>query len=157
LVWPKGRPDAAPFALDRTGRIYQIADGQAHEVLDISGEVAAVSESGALGLALHPRFEDGSGPTPYAFVWYNARGSPNNMHRLSRFGWNAASRSFDPGSELVLVEEQETHLEHNAGRVAFGPDGFLYFANGDDLNSDNHQTLGRALFAGIFRIDVDSI
>ena len=33
-----------------------------------------VSEGGALGMALHPAFGDGSGASPYVFVWYNANG-----------------------------------------------------------------------------------
>lgn len=152
LVWPKA-PGAAPLVLLRQGTVVQIAGGNARTVLDFSGNVSMVSEAGALGMALHPDFGDGSGGHPYAYVWYNASGS---KQRLSRFTWSAANGAFDAGSELVLVEETEQAYEHNAGRVAFGPDGFLYFGNGDDLNTANHQRIDRALFAGIFRIDVDS-
>jgi uncharacterized repeat protein (TIGR03806 family) len=155
LVWPKVA-GASPFVLQRTGKVLQIDGTTAREVLNISSAVAVISEGGALGMDLHPSFGDGSGPTPYAFIWYNAFGQPKNKQRLSRFTWSAAGKSFDPASELVLVEEEEEHAEHNAGRVQFGPDGFLYFGNGDDINEANHQRLDRALFAGIFRIDVDA-
>lgn len=151
LVWPKV-PGAAPFVLERQGSIVQIANGTARKVLDFSGNVSMISEAGALGMAIHPDFGNGSGGHPYAYVWYNANGS---KQRLSRFTWNAAANAFDGGSELVLVEEAEQAYEHNAGSVRFGPDGFLYFGNGDDLNTANHQRIDRALFAGIFRIDVD--
>lgn len=155
LVWPKV-DGAPPFVLERTGRVVQIAGGVAREVLSFASSVALVSESGALGMALHPQFGDGSGPSPYMFVWYNAQGGAKNRQRLSRFTWSTASQTFDRASELVLVEEDEEKPEHNAGHIQFGPDGFLYFGNGDDLNEQNHQRLDRALFAGIFRIDVDS-
>ena len=59
-------------------------------------------------------------------------------------------------SQNRMSEEAEERSMHNAGHIQFGPDGFLYFGNGDDLNSANHQRLDRALFAGLFRIDVDS-
>lgn len=155
LVWPKV-DGAAPFALERTGTVVRIDGGKTEVVLDISGSIALMSEGGALGMALHPMFGDGAGPSPYAFLWYNAKGGARNKQRLSRFRWNAETKSFDAGSETILVEEEEEQAEHNAGRVAFGPDGFLYFGNGDDSRDHNHQRLDRALFAGIFRIDVDS-
>ena len=156
LVWPKV-DGAAPFLLERTGRVLELAGGgAARTVLDFSSSVALVSESGALGMALHPAFGDGSGVSPYVFVWYNAQGDANNRQRLSRFTWSAATRTFDPASESVLLEEAEGRPEHNGGRIQFGPDGFLYFGNGDDIDTANQQRLDRALFAGIFRIDVDA-
>lgn len=156
LVWPKV-DGAAPFVLERTGRVLSLGTGGAHLVLDISDAVALISESGALGMALHPMFGDGTGAKPYVYVWYNARGASANTQRLSRFTWSTMTSSFDRSSEAILVEEAEKAAEHNGGRIQFGPDGFLYFGNGDDLDEANHQRLDRALFAGIFRIDVDSI
>ena len=154
LVWPKA--GARPFELDRLGRVLELDVDSARVVLDFSSQVALRSEDGALGLALHPEFGDGTGPKAYAFIWYNAKGTPNHLQRLSRFTWDPASRTFLRASELMLVEEPELRPEHNAGHIQFGPDGFLYFGNGDDINPANHQRLDRALFAGIFRIDVDS-
>jgi uncharacterized repeat protein (TIGR03806 family) len=151
LVWPKIK--GAPFALERMGTILRIEGNARKEILDISDEVHMAGEGGALGMALHPQFGDGTGPKPYVYVWYNAVG---DKQRLSRFTWSAASQTFDRASELVLLDQAEINNEHNGARIAFGPDGFLYFGNGDDLNPLNHQTLTRALFAGIFRIDVDS-
>jgi uncharacterized repeat protein (TIGR03806 family) len=155
IVWPKV-DGAPPFVLERAGRVLELGGGPARLVLDFSASVAMLSESGALGMALHPAFGNGSGASPYVFVWYNAQGGENNRQRLSRFTWSVATRTFDPASEMVLLEEAETRPEHNAGRIQFGPDGFLYFGNGDDINTANHQRLDRALFAGIFRIDVDA-
>lgn len=152
--WPVGA-GARPFELERFGRIYELGASAAREVLDFTDEVAMRSEAGALGMALHPEFGDGTGPRAFVYVWYNAQGSPSQQ-RLSRFTWDPTSRTFLPASELKLIEEVETRALHNAGRMQFGPDGFLYFGNGDDLNTANHQRVDRALFAGIFRIDVDS-
>jgi uncharacterized repeat protein (TIGR03806 family) len=153
IVWPKVA-GAPALVLERDGRVLELSPGERRQVLDFRGRVEMHSEGGAIGLALHPQFGDGSGDKPYAYFWYNAKGDPKKQ-RLSRFTWNAAARAFDAGSEVVLVEENETKAEHNGGRLAFGPDGFLYFGNGDDINSANYQRLDRALFAGIFRIDVD--
>jgi uncharacterized repeat protein (TIGR03806 family) len=144
LVWTKG---AEVFALERVGTVTDLG-GAPREVLDFSDAVAMKGEGGALGLAVHPKFAE----KPYAYVWYNAKGS---KQRLSRFTWSPATKTFDRASEKILVEQEEQHTEHNGGRIAFGPDGFLYFGDGDDINEANHQRLDRALFAGIFRIDVD--
>lgn len=152
--WPRVQ-GARPFELERFGRIYELGVTAAREVLDFSASVAMRGEAGALGMALHPEFGDGTGPRAFVYVWYNARGTPSQQ-RLSRFSWDPTSRTFLPGSEFKLVEEVETRALHNAGRIQFGPDGFLYFGNGDDLNAANHQRVDRALFAGIFRIDVDA-
>jgi uncharacterized repeat protein (TIGR03806 family) len=152
LVWPKTK--GAPFALERMGQIVRIENNTRKEILDFSDAVHMAGEGGALSIALHPQFGDGTGAKPYVYVWYNATG---DKQRLSRFTFNAGTQIFDRGSELVMLDQAETKNQHNGGRIAFGPDGFLYFGNGNDLNDANHQTLTRALFAGIFRIDVDMV
>src|SRR6185436_12925942 len=87
----------------------------------------------------------------FLYVWFN---SIDSTQRLARFTWDPVTRQL--GNELDLVTETEVRpIVHNAGRMQFGPDGFLYFGNGDDADTANHQTISRALFAGIFRIDVD--
>jgi glucose/arabinose dehydrogenase len=154
LVWRKQK-GAPPFALNYPGFVSIVTGDGANKVLDFSASVSTERESGALGLALHPKFDDASDPHPYAFVWYDTNGSPQTQ-RLSRFTWSQASQTFDPASETILVEQAEQSPNHNGGKVAFGPDGFLYFGNGDDENKANHQTLENGLFAGIFRIDVDA-
>ncbi|MBX3232145.1 MAG: PQQ-dependent sugar dehydrogenase [Labilithrix sp.] len=150
IVWT-APPERRAFILERGGNVIVMENGARRNVLDISGEVALESEGGALGFALHPAFGAGK---PFAYVWYNAKGEPKNKQRLVRYTWSAGAERFE--SPLVMIEQEEERPEHNAGRLAFGPDGFLYFGNGDDINSVNHQTIARALFEGIFRIDVDS-
>ncbi len=155
VVWPKVS-GAPTLLLDRRGYVLELTAGGSRRVLSFPATVALSSEDGALGMALHPAFGDGTGPKPWVFIWYNAVGSPRHTQRLSRFTWDAQTRTLPRASELILVEEAEERALHNAGHIQFGPDGFLYFGNGDDLNTANHQRVDRALFAGLFRIDVDS-
>jgi glucose/arabinose dehydrogenase len=152
IAWAKDND--APFVLERTGQIKRIEGGKtARTVLDFGSQVHVEGEGGALGLVLHPLFGDGTGPKPYVYVWYNALPL---TQRLERYTWDAAQNAFDPGSALTMIEQQEFENVHNAGKLLFGPnDGFLYFGNGDDARTDNHQTITNGLFAGIFRIDVD--
>jgi glucose/arabinose dehydrogenase len=156
MQWPAGA--TLPFVLQRDGSIIRPhTDGTRELLIDFSAEVVMQEEAGALGMALHPKFADPVAPKPYAYVWYNAAGMPTHQ-RLSRFTWNPATSVFDPASELVMVEQTEATLEHNGARIRFGPDGYLYFGNGDDtFPAVNAQTLSGGLFSGIFRIDVDMI
>ncbi|RYZ59738.1 MAG: hypothetical protein EOP08_15225, partial [Proteobacteria bacterium] len=56
-----------------------------------------------------------------------------------------------------MVEQRESATEHNGAHVRFGPDGFLYFGNGDDNRPTvTPQRLDAGLFSGLFRIDVDN-
>jgi len=161
IAWPKGQP--SPFVLERTGQIKRIENGgkTARKVLDYGPEVHVSGEGGAVGMAIHPQFGDGTGAKPYIYVWYNAcePASPCNAsysQRLQRYTWSTGLNAFDPASVLTMIEEREFENVHNAGKMAFGTDGFLYFGNGDDIQIANHQTITRGLFAGVFRIDVDS-
>jgi uncharacterized repeat protein (TIGR03806 family) len=155
MEWPAG--STKPFVLQRGGAIVRLnGDGTRVLVLDFESVVAARAEAGALSMALHPKFADATAPQPYVYIWYNAEGAPTHQ-RLSRFTFNAATGLFDRASELIMVDQTESKPEHNGARIRFGPDGFLYFGNGDDTrNNETPQTLVGGLFSGVFRIDVDS-
>lgn len=147
MVWPSS---GAPFILEFRGKIVQVEGTTNRTLLDFSSDVNMAGEAGTLGMALHPRFGDGSGDRPYAYIWYNAKGG---VQRLVRYTYSTSTRTF--GNRHIILEQPEHENEHNGGRLLFGRDGFLYFGNGDDLDKRNYQTLSRGLFAGIFRIDVD--
>jgi hypothetical protein len=58
------------------------------------------------------------------------------------------------GSRLLIKEIPKTNLAHNAGHIAFGPDGYLYWTLGDDLVIRYAQDL--TMWNGkMLRIDVD--
>ncbi len=154
MDWATGT--AAPFYLHRQGYILRLPAASDRELLlDFSSEVYANDEAGALGMALHPKFAAGQ---PYVYVWYNwtNNGGATTHQKLARFTYNTATKVFDPASELDLVDQTETTHFHNGAKLRFGPDGFLYFGNGDDQNTAvTAQTLTGGLFSGVFRIDVD--
>ena len=158
ITWPK-EPGAAPFVLERTGQIRTVANGQRRDLLDFGSKVHVAGEGGALGIALHPQFGDGTTVNQYVYVWYNACDVPRcrsaYTQRLERYTWDAATSRFSPDSAYTMIEQREYENVHNSGKLVFGPDGYLYFGNGDDIQDSNHQTITNGLFAGIFRIDVD--
>jgi uncharacterized repeat protein (TIGR03806 family) len=159
------------FVGEREGRLWSFApDGSAKTlVLDQSARTQGFSDSGLLGLALHPQFgRPGAPGRNYLYVWYNHSEHPKgslekppdvltpSVNRLSRFTLADGAGRIDPASELVLIEQPCTSLFHNGGAMFFHPvDGFLYLGLGDDENLENTQRIDAGLFSGVIRIDVD--
>jgi glucose/arabinose dehydrogenase len=158
-----------PFVLERTGQIRRMADDGTwdyqHPVVDFSAKVNVQGEGGAVGMVLHPSFGDGTGTHDFIYVWYNAcqndTGGPFGCNtysqKLERYTFHAATNTAD--TPTLFIEEAEFQNIHNAGRMLFGADGYLYFGNGDDGDEGdygNHQTVTNAMFAGLFRIDVNA-
>ena len=112
------------------------------------------SERGLLGLAFHPRYAANG----RFFVFYTQRGSGDL--RISSFVVSATNPDrADPGSEReVLTIPHPDFANHNGGRLAFGPDGYLYIGVGDGGSANdprnNAQNLSQ-LLGKILRIDVD--
>ncbi len=149
--------DARLFVCEQRGRIIVI-DEQGQRLstpfLDIETQVQDGSnEQGLLGLAFHPDFSNNG----YFFVSYTIS---NGSSRLSRFEVNPNNANLAlTNSEKVLLDVPQPYDNHNAGDVAFGPDGFLYYTMGDgglgndpDLNGQDLKTL----LGSILRLDVDN-
>lgn len=106
--------------------------------LDLRPNMVAINkgmeERGLLGLALHPRFK--SNRKVYAVYSAprrtNAPAQWDHTERLSEFkAVGSDFTSADPTSERVILEIDQPDWNHNSGRLAFGPDGFLYMSVGD--------------------------
>lgn len=123
-------------------------------------------ERGLLGLALHPKFADNG----RFFVYYSAplrETCPTNWDHtthLSEFTASPDRTTANLASEKRLLEFNQPYFNHNGGRIAFGPDGFLYIGTGDggNANDEGHDRspIGNAqdlttLLGKFLRIDVD--
>ncbi len=125
---------------DQAGVIYLLdRDGKRAEqpFLDLRDKLSTVGkgmeERGLLGLALHPQFKSNR----KFYVVYSAPlrdGAPeqwDHTERLSEFKTTGDFSRAEPASERVVLEIDEPDWNHNSGRIAFGPDGFLYWSVGD--------------------------
>ena len=160
------------FVCEKTGRLMVVTDlgsiPKKTVFLDLpalltaksQGLLATNAEWGLLGVAFHPKFRENG----YFFVTYDftidEAGRKLSFNRLSRFSVSHSDpNQADPDSELPLITQLDEAPNHNGGCVLFGPDGYLYFSNGDEGGANdqfnNARFIDKDFFAGIFRIDVD--
>jgi glucose/arabinose dehydrogenase len=106
---------------------------------------------GLLGLAFHPQFED----TRLFYLNYTPKETRKTVSRVAEWRWEKGSA---PKEQRVIMEVEQPYQNHNAGALAFGPDGYLYIGWGDggwaDDPHDNAQN-PRVLLGKMLRIDVD--
>jgi uncharacterized repeat protein (TIGR03806 family) len=161
------------FVCERMAKIQLIPDVTAsfptktvfldlHQVISGRSPVETIQnwvmgENGLLGLAFHPNYAANG----YFYIAYTVRIDGGSFYqRISRFKVSDADPNVaDPASELVLLQQLDEGYNHNGGDLHFGPDGYLYYATGDeeaqrDLRF-NSQKINLDFFSGIFRIDVD--
>src|SRR5207237_4699290 len=93
-----------------------------------------------LGVAFDPNFA----ANHFVYVYYTAT-TPAVHNRISRFTANGDVAV--PGSEVVIFEldNLSAATNHNGGALAFGHDGKLYAAVGENANGANSQSLNTVL------------
>jgi glucose/arabinose dehydrogenase len=119
----------------------------ADPVLDLSDRVNSTqNERGLLGIVPAPSF----GRTAQVYVAYTRL--PDNALTLARVPLGDPSRE-----EVLLTQDHAQFSNHNAGQLAFGPDGFLYWSLGDGGSAGDPfaaaQNLG-TLLGKVLRLDV---
>jgi glucose/arabinose dehydrogenase len=171
------------FVVDQIGQIRVItAEGELLEeaFLDIRERLVSLDENyderGLLGMAFHPTYAENG----RFFLYYSAplqAEAPadwDHTSHLSQFTVSGDNPDVaDPASEQLLLAVDQPQGNHNAGSIAFGPDGYLYVPLGDGGAADdvglghvedwyetnvggNGQDLGQNLLGSILRLDVDN-
>jgi glucose/arabinose dehydrogenase len=148
--------DPRLFVVEQDGLIKIIADGQvmAEPYLDVSTLVSRDgSERGLLGLAFHPDYNTNG----QFFINYTDR---NGNTVVARYGVSSENPDqADISSATVVLTVVQPYPNHNAGQLAFGPDGYLYIGLGDGGSANDPQSNGQnplALLGKMLRVDVNS-
>ena len=182
------------YVSDQTGEVWVVdQDGRLDQpFVDVSDRMVtlgkfwgsyadpdqAYDERGLLGIDFHPDYPD----TRQVYLHYSA--PPDGVEGTLPDGWDHwevvsefevadDGLSADPDSERRLLEIPKPQYNHDAGPMAFGPDGYLYVPMGDggganddmyghvedwyDTNAGgNGQDVEENMLGNILRIDVDS-
>jgi glucose/arabinose dehydrogenase len=99
-------------------------------------------EGGLLGIAVSPKFQSDHS----VFVYFTSR-DDNRVMRMTFDG-----SSLKPGP--IIVNGIAKAGNHNGGRLAFGPDGYLYISTGDAAQRDPAQDKA-SLSGKILRVTLD--
>ena len=118
-----GQPNRL-YVLEQTGRIRIVERGRViGTFLDIRSAIQYGGEQGLLGLAFSPQYARNR----TFYVKYSARpGDRNVVVRYRASGTRAV-----PGSAREILSVPQPYSNHDAGHVAFGPDGRLWVGTGD--------------------------
>ncbi|OYO25316.1 glucose sorbosone dehydrogenase [Enemella dayhoffiae] len=141
VPWGLARmPDGSVLVTERdTAQVLRLALGKSVILGQVPG-VRPNGEGGLHGIAVDPT-------DPQVFFVHFAAGSDNKVARLRLAGTGFTV-------ERVIVEGIPAAAIHNGGRLAFGPDGFLYIATGDGNRTGNAQDRN-SLGGKILRVDRD--
>lgn len=154
------------FIVQQSGLIYVFpntptaAAADRKVFLDLSDSVvfAAGQERGLLGLAFHPNFAQNK----TFFVYYTDLTASNTTRmNIARYQVDPANPDAALATSKVNVlsfVKNQSNSNHNGGKIAFGPDGYLYASIGDGGGSNDPQKNAQdtsRFFGKILRIDVD--
>ena len=180
------------YVTDQTGQVYVITqDGLRDEpFMDITGRMVELGrfyglyaseqqnydERGLLGIEFHPNFQENR----LFYLHYSAPPTDelrtinwDHIEVVSEFQATEDFSSGNPDTERPLLRIPSPQYNHDAGPMAFGPDGYLYVPMGDgggandnyyghvpdwyDRNTGgNGQDIVHNLLGDVLRIDVDS-
>ena len=141
-------PDGFIWTTERKGIISRIDPVAKTKtvILNIVSSVYQNSESGLLGMALHPDF----GNTPEVFLAYTYGDFSNIQEKVVKYTYNGTNLV----NEVILIDNIVGNTTHNGSRISILPDNTLLFSTGDAQNQAYPQDVN-VLNGKVLRINLD--
>lgn len=135
-------PNGDMLLTERPGQIRMVKDGALTPPLAVL-PVIEEGESGLLGLAIDPAFEQNR----FFYVYATVYGVSGSEHRIER--WRLALDGASAARDKIVLGGIPASRYHVGGRLHFGPDGMLYASTGDaeqpELAHDPSSLAGKIL------------
>lgn len=136
-------PDGDLLVTERPGTLKKI--GKEGRVYVIDG-VEHVGEGGLLGMTLHPRFSENR----WIYLYLTTKNESGLINRVERYRFEDDRLS----EKTIIIDNIPGAKYHDGGRIAFGPDGYLYITTGDAGSSNLAQDIN-SLAGKILRLKED--
>jgi hypothetical protein len=138
------------YVVEQPGRIRVIENGKVLPTpfLDIVPQVKSGGEQGLLSVAFHPNYAENR----LFYVDYTDTNGDTRVIEYRSDGQKAI-----PSSARQLIFVKDFAENHNGGQLEFGPDGRLWWGNGDGGGGGDPQHNGQSLarpFAKIMKLNV---
>lgn len=140
--------DGYIWMTERKGVVSRVntSTGEREILLDITTTVTQQAESGLLGMALHPDFEN----TPEVFLVYTYTPVSNIKEKIVKYTFNGTVLV----NEVVLLDNIDGNGTHNGCRLLFLSDNTLLATTGDVQNPNLSQSLS-SLNGKVLRLNTD--
>lgn len=129
-------PDGALWITERTGKNITRVDpnnGSRLNSMPVANVYQSAGQDGLLGMAFDPEFNS----TRHLYVAYTyANETAEEVDRrtkITRFTYDARTGTIE--DPVDLIKGLPASIDHNSGRMTFGPDGKLYYTIGDQGNN----------------------
>lgn len=134
-------PDGRALVSERPGRIRLIEHGHALPLIQVDS--VRSGEGGLMGLAVHPRFP----AVPYIYAMHTTRDAGGLTNQIVRIVFDGQRARID----RVILRGIPAGHAHDGGRIAFGPDGYLYIGTGETFRAELAQDM-KSLGGKILRV-----
>jgi glucose/arabinose dehydrogenase len=140
------------YVVEQGGRIQVLEGGKVRSApfLDVSSLIVSGEEQGLLSVAFAPDYAK----SRRFYVDYTDR---NGDTRVVQYRSDETAAIPSSAKQLLFVKDFASN--HNGGQLQFGPDGLLYWGNGDGGGAGDPQHNGQSLarpFAKIMRLNVNA-